>query len=127
MWMNSASERRVRGSLKAYAAEDPAVKSTAVLTKAAYRSDPRKHRAPHSVPQRRPSIKSAMKQCMDSDEKRLGQPSSDAFLDDSGSMVGECPNCKLRTIRNPQLSEDPIQVFLDGAFREVQLVCNFLI
>jgi hypothetical protein len=41
--------------------------------------------------------------------------------------VGERPYRKLRTIRNPQLSKDPIQVFLDGAFREMQFVCNLLI
>ena len=53
--------------------------------------------------------------------------SGDAFFDDAGSTVGQRPNCKLRTVRNPELAKDPIQVFLDGAFGEVQLVRNFLI
>lgn len=56
--------------------------------------------------------------------------SSDAFRDDSrglGGIVGYCPNSKLRTVRHPELTKDPIQVFLDSAFSEMQLVRNFLV
>jgi hypothetical protein len=45
--------------------------------------------------------------------------SSNTFRGDPGSMVGYSPNGKLRPVRYPELSKDPIQVLLDSAFREM--------
>jgi hypothetical protein len=37
------------------------------------------------------------------------------------------PDGKLRPVADPEFSEDPIQVFLDGSFREMQLESDLLI
>lgn len=40
---------------------------------------------------------------------------------------GDCPNGQFGSIRGPHFAKDPVQVFLDGAFGEVQLVSDFLV
>ena len=42
-------------------------------------------------------------------------------------LGGDRPNSQIGTIGSPHFAEDPIQVFLDGALREVQLIRNLLV
>ena len=44
-----------------------------------------------------------------------------------GSLVGDRPDGKFGAIASPHFAENPVQIFLDGSFREVELVCNFLV
>lgn len=42
-------------------------------------------------------------------------------------MSSEGPNSQLSTIGGAHFAEDAVQIFLDGAFGEVQLVSNLLV
>ena len=42
-------------------------------------------------------------------------------------LGGEGPHSQFGSIAGPHFAKDPVQVFLDGSFREVQLVGNFLV
>jgi len=41
--------------------------------------------------------------------------------------LGDRPNGQLGPVRDAKLSEDPIQIFLNRALREMQFVCNLLV
>jgi len=42
-------------------------------------------------------------------------------------LGGNCPNGQFGTVGDANFAEDPVQVFLDSTFCEVQLVRNFLV
>jgi hypothetical protein len=41
--------------------------------------------------------------------------------------MGYCPHREFCPVGNPEFSKYPVQIFLDGSLREMQLVCDFLI